>query len=178
MSNTNKNLHNAKRAKNDEFYTLYKDIEKEMAHYDFKGLTICCPCNDGENSNFYKYFSDHFEDLGLKRIICVAYNRDGGSSYYLDNGVKKPLEGDGDFRSEEVKDLMRQADVVVTNPPFSLWRVFFDLLQELNKKFCILGNINAITFKNVFPYIKDNKLWLGYELRNSCCWFEVPDDSE
>ena len=178
MGNTNKNLHNAKRAKNDEFYTLYKDIEKEMRHYDFSGLTVCCPCNDGERSNFYKYFSDNFETLGLKRLICVAYNREGGSSYYFDNGERKELQGDGDFRSEEVIDLIKQADVVVTNPPFSLWREFFDLLQDLHKKFCILGNINSITYKNVFPYIKENKLWLGYELRNTSCNFEVPDEEE
>lgn len=174
---SNSNLHAAKKAKNDEFYTQYSDIEKEMKHYSFQGLTVCCPCNDGEKSNFTKYFTDNFETLGLKRLICVAYNRQGGSSYYLDNGEKKPLQGDGDFRSEEVIELIKQSDVVITNPPFSLWREFFDLLQKYEKKFCILGNINAATYKNVFPYFKENKLWLGYEFRKTTtCNFEVPDE--
>lgn len=193
----NDNLHKAKRAKADEFYTQLSDIENECKHYweHFKGKTILCNCDDPRVSNFFRYFSLKFEDLGLKKLIATCYkNQDidlfsqkssEKAVYIIYEGDKngnrqvddeelevKELRGDGDFRSLECVNLLRQADIVVTNPPFSLFREYVAQLMAYNKKFLIIGNQNAITYKEIFKLIKENKIWLG---NNSGAWkFEVP----
>lgn len=194
MARNNANLHGAKKAKNDEFYTQLSDIEKECAHYrpHFNGATVLCNCNDALHSNFAKYFSLNFEHLGLKRLICTAYKVDGEHGkvciYEGDkNGNRVPdldewechmLEGDGGFASEECIALLKEADIVVTNPPFSLFREYISLLMQYEKKFLIIGNMNAITYKEIFPLIKENKMWLGVSTNGSNRWFRVPQDYE
>ena len=160
------NLHKAKQEKNDEFYTQYKDVEKECQHYveHFKDQCIYLPC-DSEQSNFYKYFVEHFNEYGLKRLTATHINLDGTPSYRLDYDgsevIKTLLKGNGDFRSEECTKIKDECDIVITNPPFSLFRDFIKWLQL--KKFLIIGNINAIACKEIFPLIKDNKIWAGYK---------------
>ena len=176
MANKNTNLHNAKKAKNDEFYTQLSDIEKEMAHYKdfFKGKVVYCNCDDARESNFFKFFSNNFESLGLKKLITTGYKADGKGVKLVYEGDKNgnfmaddeeivvtELEGSGDFRSEECIELLKECDVVVTNPPFSLFREYVAQLMEYGKKFLIIGSMNAITYKEIFPYIKNNELWLG-----------------
>lgn len=174
----NANLSNAKKAKNDEFYTRLQDIEKELNEYDpvvFKDKTIFCNCDDPTSSNFWVFFHMNFNRLGLKKLITTHYNMDGSPSYAMtynskdpkddidfDKGAKIPLKGDGDFRSPECIDLLKQSDIVATNPPFSLAREYVAELEKYNKKFIIIGDLNWITYKEIFPLIKDNKLWLGY----------------
>ena len=172
----NNNLHNAKKAKNDEFYTRLEDIEKEMCHYreHFRGKVIYCNCDDPKESNFFKFFSLQFEFLGLKKLISTGYKENGHGVAYIYEGDKNEnnlpddseirtyeLQGNGDFRSEECIEFLKEADVVVTNPPFSLFREYVSQLVEYGKKFLIIGNKNAITYKEIFPLIKENKLWLG-----------------
>ena len=182
MAQKNTNLHNAKRAKNDEFYTLLTDIEKEMVHYRdyFKGKVIFCNCDDARESNFFKFFANNFELLKIKKLITTGYKEDGhgvvleyngdidGDFMVGDDEVKvTELKGNGDFRSEECIEYLKQADIVITNPPFSLFREYVKQLMDYDKKFIIIGNQNAITYKEIFPYIKDNKLWLGYNFVKS-----------
>ena len=170
------NLNNAKKAKNDEFYTQLSDIEKEMAHYKdfFKGKIVYCNCDDARESNFFQYFALNFEYLGLKKLITTGYKESGkgvvliyegdknGNKIVEDNEIIiRELDGDGDFRSEECIELLKECDVVVTNPPFSLFREYVAQLIKYGKKFLIIGNKNAITYKEIFPYIKNNELWLG-----------------
>lgn len=160
----NNNLHTAKKSKNDEFYTRYEDIDKELKHYNLKGKSIYCNTDDYRKSNFVKYFVDNFNRLGIDRITATCFdNGDGAYMYQYDgiNAIQRKLDGDGDFRSEECVKWLKKCDVVVTNPPFSLFRDFVAQLMEYNKKFLIVGNKNAITYKEIFPLIKDNKLWLG-----------------
>ena len=172
----NANLSNAKRAKNDEFYTQLSDIEKEMAHYKdfFKGKIVYCNCDDARDSNFFKFFANNFESLGLKKLITTGYKENGKGVKLVYEGDKNgnfmvddtevvvtELEGNGDFRSEECIELLKECDVVVTNPPFSLFREYVAQLMEYEKKFLIIGSMNAITYKEIFPYIKNNELWLG-----------------
>lgn len=194
MANKNTNLHSAKSAKNDEFYTQLTDIEKEMMYYKdfFKGKVVLCNCNDMVHTNFAKYFSLNFEHLGLKKLICTAYRIDGVHGkvciYEGDkNGNLVPdieewkqymLNGDGSFDSEECIELLKECDVVVTNPPFSLFRSFVKTLFDYDKKFLIIGNMNAITYKEIFPYIKNNQLWLGVSSFNKGMYFIVDDDFE
>ena len=204
MANTN--LANAKTAKNDEFYTQYPDIQKEInayLDYDpnvFRGKTVLLPCDDPEWSNFTKFFAQHFELLGLKKLISTSYAPESKkykmpyqptlfetSQPYFDNDKSKThgkifvltddvtgdgriniedlqwqyLEGDGDFRSKEIRKLRDEADIIVTNPPFSLFREFLAWIMEAEKKFLIIGNINAIAYKEVFPLIMNNKIWTG-----------------
>ena len=170
MSNTN--LIHAKRQKNDEFYTQLKDIEKEMQaylEYDpdvFRDKTVLLPCDDPDWSNFTKYFAERFETLGLKKLISTSYVADGGHGKVFVLGGENELQweyltGDGDFRSAEVTALRDEADMVITNPPFSLFREFMAWLNEGGVSFSVLGNMNAVTYKEIFPLIKDNKLWLG-----------------
>ena len=188
MSNTN--LRTAKKSKNDEFYTLYTDIEKEMRYYKdfFKGKVVYCNCDDARESNFFKYFSLNFEFLGLKKLITTGYKADGKGVVLVYEGDKNgnrrvdneeiivnELNGDGDFRSEECIEYLKQADVVVTNPPFSLFRQYVKQLMDYNKKFIIIGNQNAIICKEIFPYIKNNQLWLGMSMNGSNRWFIAPD---
>ena len=163
----NRNLTNAKNAKNNEFYTQLSDVEKELKHYRdfFNGKKVLCNCNDDKWSAFFKYFSMNFERLGLKQLVCVSYNENGhGKKYTYNSNIDfnvTELNGNGDFSSDECVELLKDCDVVVTNPPFSLFRDFVALLQQYEKKFLIVGNGNAVTYKKIFPLIKDNKMWLG-----------------
>ena len=174
----NANLSNAKKAKNDEFYTRLEDIEKELNSYDpavFKDKVIFCNCDDPTSSNFWIFFHMNFNRLGLKKLIATHYNMDGSPSYVMvydskdpkndvdfDKGAKIPLKENGDFRSDECVNLLKQSDMVVTNPPFSLAREYVAELEKYDKKFIIIGDLNWITYKEIFPLIKDNKLWMGY----------------
>lgn len=176
----NANLHKAKEEKNDEFFTQYADIENEVnayLDYDenvFKDKTVLCPCNDGPDSSFTKLFCDMFGIWGLKKLICVKYDRFGhGKAGILDKVIKdgrdemawKDLEEDGDFRSDEVTQFMNEADFVITNPPFSLFREFMAWIKKAgDKKFLVIGNMNAITYKEIFPDIMNNLMWLGTRL--------------
>lgn len=174
MGNTN--LTSAKKAKNDEFYTQLKDIELELRHYDFNDKTIYCNCDNHNKSNFYKYFYLNFHYLKLKKLICTGYCLDGYgyyASYDGENEVIGKLEGNGDFRSAECIEFLKECDVVVTNPPFSLFREYVAQLMEYGKKFLIIGNQNAITYKEIFPYIKNNELWLGVH-SNKTMEFSMP----
>ena len=172
----NANLHNAKSARNDEFYTQLTDIEKEMKYYrnQFKDKIVYCNCDDARESNFFKYFSMNFEFLGLKKLITTGFKADGKGVALIYEGDKNgnymvddeeinvvELEGNGDFRSEECINFLKEADIVVTNPPFSLFREYVAQLMEYEKKFIIIGNGNAVTYKEIFPLIKENKIWLG-----------------
>ena len=220
---TNASLNAANKAKNDEFYTLLTDIEKEMRYYrkHFKGKTVLCNCDDPFESNFFKYFVLNFNRLGLKKLIatCYATSPIAGQQLSLfdvvggdedkkckpykavvtkvydvtgDGGVDmfdvaelfknhenelSELEGDGDFRSEECLALLDEADIVVTNPPFSLFREYVATLMEHEKKFIIIGNSNAITYKEVFPLIMQDRLWLGVTRSGTgSMWFRITDD--
>ncbi|MBP9096713.1 MAG: adenine-specific methyltransferase EcoRI family protein [Ignavibacteria bacterium] len=219
----NSNLTNAKIAKNDEFYTQYRDIEKEINAYldfnptTFKGKTILLPCDDPEWSNFTKYFAQNFERLGLKKIISTSYasnskkyktnyqptlfetndpqfdknktavngkiftlthDKTGDGKIDVDDLEWKYLKGDGDFRSEEIIKLRNEADIIITNPPFSMFREFLIWIVEAKKQLIIIGNMNAITYKEVFPLIKNNKLWLGATGNGSDMVFAVPKGTE
>ncbi|MBR1603468.1 MAG: hypothetical protein IJ667_08510 [Synergistaceae bacterium] len=219
-----KNLQEAKNAKNDEFYTQYDYIQREINAYlefdqdAFRGKTVLLPCNDLEHSNFTGFFAQNFEYFGLKKLISTSYAKNSnkqftfqfyaseleknspkydpaktdtnGKIFILDraaNGTHRLdihdlkwdyLQGDGDFRSPEVKALRDEADIIITNPPFSLFREFLSWIIEADKKFLIIGNINCITYKEVFPLIKDNKIWLGASGSNRDVVFEVPEDYE
>ncbi|MFD2550742.1 adenine-specific methyltransferase EcoRI family protein [Bizionia sediminis] len=192
----NKNLHKAKKGKNDEFYTQLSDIERELKHYKnhFKDKVVYCNCDDPRVSNFFHYFSYNFEKLGLKKLITTCYknqsadlfsSNDKESAIYLEyngdkNGNNVPdieeigihhLQGDGDFRSKESIELLKQADIVVTNPPFSLFREYVAQLIEYDKKFIIVGHQNAITYKEIFSLIKENKIWLGFGFKGGAAHF-------
>lgn len=216
----NENLKNAKKAKNDEFYTQWADIEKEIMAYIeynpdvFKDKTVLLPCDDPEWSNFTKFFAQNFEAFGLKKLISTSYayeskrvnipyqislfeeqaphfdpeiNKTRGKIFTLDHDTNKNgvidiedlqwqyLEGDGDFRSDEVKRLRDEADIIITNPPFSLFREFLAWIIEADKKFAIVSNKNAVTYKEVFPLIKENKIWSGRTEWAGGMWFETKD---
>lgn len=196
MSNNNKGLGSAKTNKKDEFYTQLSDIANEMRHYApfFKGKTVLCNCDDPKVSNFFQYFALKFNALGLKKLITTCYkNQDvdlfsqhkSERAVYLiyegdknSNGVPDPeeigihyLKGDGDFRSKECVELLKEADIVVTNPPFSLFREYISQLIKYDKKFIIIGHQNAIKYKEVFPLIRDNKIWLGYGFKGGAAHF-------
>lgn len=193
----NKRFDDAKKNKNDEFYTQLSDIEKELSHYKehFKGKTILCNCDDPRISNFFKYFALNFNEFGLKKIISTCYKNqdvdlfsqnDCEKAVYLEYTGNpndptstdfstmevKELNGDGDFRSTECIELLKQADIVVTNPPFSLFREYVAQLIEYEKKFIIIGNQNAITYKEIFKLFKENRIWLGYKAGDMA--FKVP----
>ena len=193
MANKNSNLHAAKAAKNDEFYTQLSDIEKELVHYKehFRDKVVLCNCNDVIHGNFAKYFSLNFEFLGLKELICTSFNDEEGGHgiacrYHGDlngNNVpdiseweQMPMHGNGGFNTPEGIALIQEADIIVTNPPFSLFREFIGTLMEYNKKFLIIGNVNAIGYKEIFPLIMNNKLWLGVSSFNKGMYFIVDDD--
>ena len=176
MAKNNSGLRNADKNKADEFYTSLTDIEKELSNYKdfFKGKVVYCNCDDARESNFFKYFSKNFEFLGLKKLITTGYKAEGkgvvlvyegdknGNHKVEDNEiVVRQLEGSGDFRSEECIEFLKEADVVVTNPPFSLFREYIGQLMDYGKKFLVIGSMNAITYKEIFPYIKNDELWLG-----------------
>lgn len=196
-------MSDAKTAKEDEFYTQLADIERELKHYkaQFKGQVVYCNCDDPRISNFFHYFAYNFEKLGLKRLITTCYKNqnadlfsqnDSERAIWLEydgdlngNNVPDPneigikqLEGDGDFRSAESIELLRQADIVVTNPPFSLFREYVAQLVEYDKKFLIIGNMNAVTYKEIWPLIQTEKMWLGVTRTGTGqMWFEVKDDA-
>lgn len=196
----NRSLHAARAIKQDEFYTQLSDIEKELVHYKkhFRNKTVFCNCDDPRISNFFKYFLNNFEALKLKKLITTCYRNDKPdlfSQHKSDRGVYfeysgeqresrlpdpgkiKPhqLKGDGDFRSEECVNLLKQADIVITNPPFSLFREYVGQLIEFRKNFLILGQQNVITYKEIYALIQDNKLWLGAN-NGGTKWFEVNKD--
>ena len=218
MANTN--LANAKNAKNDEFYTQYADIQKEInAYLDynpdvFRNKTVLLPCDDPEWSNFTKFFAQNFQLLGLKKLISTSYapeskkykmpyqptlfetsqphynvdkSKTHGKIFVLESDITgdnridindlewQYLEGDGDFRSKEIKALRDEADIIVTNPPFSLFREFVAWLVESKKQYAIIGNVNAISYKEVFPLIRDNKMWMGVSIHSGDREFGVPD---
>jgi hypothetical protein len=215
----NQNLGDAKKAKNDEFYTQYHDIEKEINAYleynpdVFKDKTVLLPCDDPEWSNFTKFFAQKFQDLGLKKLISTSFapnskppevpyqptlfemenekfdaaktqangkiftltkDKTGDGVINVEDLEWTYLQGDGDFRSDEIKKLRDEADVIITNPPFSLFREFLTWVVEADKDFVIIGNMNAITYKEVFPLIKDNKMWLGNGFSNGNAFFSSP----
>lgn len=195
-----KNLHVAKVNKKDEFYTQLTDIEKELKHYKphFKNKIVLCNCDDPSISNFFKFFALNFNELGLKKLITTCYknqNHDLFSKHtnekaiYIEydgsiNGDTQPtakeigikeLKGDGDFRSEECVDLIKKSDIVVTNPPFSLFREYIDQLIRFDKKFLILGHQGAIGYKETFPHIQNKKVWLGVN-NGGTKWFKVNKD--
>jgi hypothetical protein len=164
----NSNLHKAREVKNDEFYTQLVDIEKEVKHYKkyFKDKVVYCNCDDPEWSNFFKYFTNAFDFLGLKKLITTHYEKNNGTSYKLELSkyeevIKTDLNGDGDFRSEECIEILKEADVVITNPPFSLFREYVAQLVNYDKNFLIIGSMNGTTYKEIFKLIKENKIWLG-----------------
>ena len=190
----------AKKGKNDEFYTQLSDIEKEMVHYKshFQEKVVYCNCDDPRISNFFHYFSHNFEHLGLKKLITTCYrnqNQDMFSQNDAERGIMlqynglrageripkakdigiTPLDGDGDFRSHECIEMLKQADIVVTNPPFSLFREYIDQLMEHDKQFLIIGNINAVSYTNFFPLIKDNRVWIGPSIKGGDRTFGIPD---
>ena len=219
MANTN--LANAKTAKNDEFYTQYNDIQKEInayLEYDpnvFRGKTVLLPCDDPEWSNFTKFFAQNFEAFGLKKLISTSYaveskkikdwqptlfetdspyydadkSRTNGKIFVLDEDINGDgrfnindlqwsyLEGDGDFRSDEVKALRDEADIIITNPPFSLFREFMLWLIESGKLFVCIGNMNAVAYKEIFPLIKANKIWLGNGFNAGNAFFGIPENA-
>ena len=192
MAKNNKAMQAAKTNKNDEWYTRLEDIEDEISMHEdyvrqFEGKTVLCNCDDPEWSNFFLFFRLHFKQLKLKKVIFTHYEMNGSPSYKLEwdgsyigydtlNLIKTPLKGNGDFRSPECVEILKQADVVVTNPPFSLFREYIAQLVEYDKKFIIIGNVNAIAYKEVFPLIKDNKMWMGYSIHSGDREFRVPDD--
>ena len=157
----NNNLTQAKKAKNDEFYTLIEDVEKEVSQYkdQFKDKVIYCNCDDYKWSNFYKYFKDHFKEYKLKRLIASCLT--GEYASYDGNVETTGKLQNGDFRKEESVELLKQSDIICSNPPFSLFREYVAQLMKYKKKFLIIGNQNAITYKEIFPLIRDNKIWLG-----------------
>ncbi len=179
----NDNLHKAKDAKNDEFYTRIEDVAEELRHYKkhFAGKVVLCNCDDPTWSAFWRYFHLNFAELGLKKLISTHYDRteptykmeyEGGDDNNVEAGVKTPLEGNGDFRNKECLDLLDECDIVVTNPPFSLARAYAQCLREHSKQFVIIGDLNWITYKEIFPMLKDNEIWLGY---SSVKEFTQPD---
>ena len=219
----NESLSAAKAAKNDEFYTQYYDIEREINAYlefdpdVFRGKTVLLPCDDPEWSNFTLYFAQHFQTLGLKKLISTSYAPESkkyktpyqpslfeqdapqfdpnktsvrGKIFVLDHDIDgdgridfhdlewRYLDGDGDFRSDEVTRLRDEADIIVTNPPFSLFREFLAWIVEADKKFVIIGNMNALTYREVFPLIKDNKIWLGNGFHNGNAYFRPVGERE
>lgn len=198
MANENSGLHSAKRNKKDEFYTQIVDIERELRHYrnQFKGKVVYCNCDDPYISAFFEYFAKNFEFFGLKKLITTCYKSQevdlfsqgnsevsikleytGGAENSLpspdDIGVT-PLDGDGDFRSQECIEILKEADIVVTNPPFSLFSEYVSQLADYDKKFIIIGNQNSITYKDIFPLIKSNKMWLGYGFKRNMAHFIAP----
>ena len=180
-----KDLQDAKRDKRDEFYTQMIDIEKELKEYKlhFKNKVIYCNCDNPEFSNFWRYFELNFESLEIKKLVSTHYEVEI-PSYKLElirtetgiERIKTPLEQNGDFRSKECIEVLKKADIVVTNPPFSLFREFIAQLIEYDKKFIIMGSVNAISYKEVFPLIKDGQVWLGHSLHGDKIEFRIPND--
>ncbi|GEO97302.1 adenine-specific methyltransferase EcoRI family protein [Kocuria turfanensis] len=201
IATRNRDFLEARKAKKDEFYTQLVDIERELKHYTghFKDKVVYCNCDDPRISNFFRYFSSNFDELGLKKLITTCYKNQSADLFsrnsadqavYLEYGGGgsgndasdprkigvKPLMGDGDFRSPESINLLKQADIVVTNPPFSLFREYVAQLVEYKKQFLIIGNMNALTYKEIFPLFQNDQVWYGPSIRSGDREFGVPDD--
>lgn len=179
---SSQNLHNARSNKYDEFYTQRKDVENELVHYakHFKNKVIYCNCDNPAKSQFWKFFVDMFEPYGIKKVMATYYEPDGQSYLYEYSGestTKTLLQGDGDFRTADCIEILKRADIVVTNPPFSLFRQYIMQLMEYDKKFIVMGNINAITYKDFFSLLKSDKVWIGF-LFNKSLDFILPDSCE
>ena len=186
----NQTFHAARRNRRDEFYTRLTDIEKELKHYKeqnhFKNKVVFCNCDDPTQSDFWEYFMLNYDNLGIKKIISTHYQPstlfEKSPSYKLefdgDFVTNTLIKGDGDFRSDACVELLKQSDIVVTNPPFSLFRSYVSQLMEYNKKFLIIGDINAVSYKEIFPLIQNNIIWLGCtpERGQGDLTFRVPDD--
>ena len=183
-TNFHTSLTNAKITKNDEFYTRLTDISKELEHYKehFKDKIVLCNCDNPTMSAFWEYFHINFSELGLRKLIATYYDPNnvtykteynGGNDSDIKVGTKTPLKGHGDFRGKECQGMLDEVDIVATNPPFSLFRDYIDILMQHNKKFLIVGHMNAIAYKDVFPLFKDNKVWLGV---NSIKEFDTPSE--
>ena len=178
----NSNLQDSRNQKQDEFYTQYKDIEKELSHYNdaFCGKRVLCNCDDPEWSNFWKYFKDNYDSLHLERLTATHYEATEEPSYRLDydgkHTIKTMLNGNGDFQSDECKRILEESDICVTNPPFSKMKCYLPYLITSGKQYLILGNLNHVTMKNITPFFLDGSCWLGYE--SGHLWFMVPDDYE
>ena len=186
----NRNLNTAKRRRNDEFYTQLVDVESELSHYrdHLPGKVIYCNCDNPAESNFYRYFSDNFDTLRLGGLRATCYaggqglaQESGGRGLWLErraDGLSlTELEGDGDFRSAECRALLEDSDIVVTNPPFSLFREYVAQLAEWGGEFLILGRLDAVKYRDVFPLLADGVMWLGVD-NGGCKWFEVPPEYE
>lgn len=211
MSNKNSNLQSAKNTKDDEFYTTYETVEKELSHYGyhFENRTVLCNCDDPYESNFCKYFLLNFNKLKLKRLICTSYagskmmfnkelyngrkskkqgyvldvssikdfaESDSIIEYIVENDLIHEMEGNGDFRSDECVNYLRQSDIIVTNPPFSLFRELISLIMDNNKKFLLISNQNALTYSEIFPLIQNNIVWTGFQFGEMK--FRVPPTSK
>jgi hypothetical protein len=197
----NRDFHEARQAKKDEFYTSLNDIELELKHYKdhFKGKVVYCNCDDPQSSNFFRYFSVNFNELGLRKLITACYRSQDASLFGRNNSDRavylefygrktrkrgasledidiKQFNGDGDFRCNESIELLQQADIVVTNPPFSLFREYVAQLIEYEKQFLILGNMNAATYIEIFPLFQNDQMWYGPSIRSGDREFRVPDD--
>ena len=189
---TNKLLQKAKKSKKDEFYTQLCDIERELQYYpnSFVNKVVYCNCDDPNVSNFFYFFRDNFHRLGLRKLIASCFRDVDNNSGQIQNDerafyceyngtehmLKVPFRGNGDFRSEECIELLKKSDIVVTNPPFSLFREFVSQIVKYNKQFLIIGNVNAITYKEIFDLIQNNKAWLGVNLGRGISGFIVPKD--
>ena len=189
MPNNISTLHTAKAGKKDEFYTQLTDVERECKHYrpHFENKVVLCNCNDGEHSAFAMYFILNFEVLKLKELICTSFEPDGHGVVYRYKGEREGLiipaikdcprvilEGNGGFNTPEGIALIQEADVIVTNPPFSLFREFISILMKYEKKFLVISNQNAITYKEIFPHIKENKIWFGFGFKGGAAHFSSP----
>ena len=174
---TNKNLQNAKVVKDDEFYTCEDDIAREISNYSLKGLTVYCNCDDWEQSKFFSYLKENFHDLGITRLFATCYVENGRGKYVSYDGEKlvtRYLKGTGDCFSDECVALLDDADIIITNPPFSLFKEYVKMLMDNNKKFIIVGTEAGITYKDVFPYVMAGKMWVGC---NMITKFRLPDGS-
>lgn len=180
-------LYKAKKGKNDEFYTMIDTVEKELVHYkkQLKNKIVLCNCDDPNLSAFWKYLHLNFSEFGLKKLVSTYYNEKGvafkteytgGDDTDIEKGVKTVLKGNGDFRSKECLNILDKCDIVITNPPFSLFRDFVDVLMKYKKKFLVLGNMNAVTYKQIFNFIKNNLLWYGVSIHSGGTKFYVPKD--
>lgn len=183
----NSNLRNAMKGKNDEFYTMIDTVEKELVHYKkhLKNKIVLCNCDDPKSSAFWKYLHLNFSELGLKKLVSTYYNKNGvtfkteytgGDDNNIEKSVKTALKGNGDFRSEECLNILDKCDIVITNPPFSLFRDFVDVMMKYKKKFLVLGNMNAVGYKQIFPLIKNNLLWYGVSIHSGGANFYIPKD--
>ena len=186
---TNEDLNNAKKGRNDEFYTLYENIEKEMIYYKkhFKDKIIYCNCDDYKTSQFYKYFKDNFTTFKLKKLIATNYEERANTLFHTnihaikaettkEQEIITPLKENGDFRNQENINILKKTDIIITNPPFSLFNEFIGQIIQNKKQYIILGNMNAISYKNVFKHIKENKMWYGVTIKNGDMLFTVPND--